>query len=148
VKARTAQIKALILATRGGAGTNMPGAIVVYILPRVKGVVMKQDAIPGWYTHTKEKYPQFAKALEQLGETVRKEGPLDEKTSHLIQLAAAVAIRSEGAVHSHARRAVQAGATAEEIHHAVLLLTSTIGFPSTSAALSWVYDILDAKSES
>jgi 4-carboxymuconolactone decarboxylase len=108
---------------------------------------MKHHTMPGWYTHTKEKYPQFAKALEQLGETVRKEGPLDDKTSHLIQLAAAAAIRSEGAVHSHARRALQAGATTEEIHHAILLLTSTIGFPGTSAALSWVYDILDAKSE-
>ena len=108
---------------------------------------MKHDKIPEWYAHTTEKYPQFAKALENLGETVRKEGPLDEKTSHLIQLAAATAIRSEGAVHSHTRRALQAGATAEEIHHAVLLLTSTIGFPCTSAALSWVYDILNAKAE-
>jgi 4-carboxymuconolactone decarboxylase len=106
---------------------------------------MKHDRMPGWYLHTKEKYPQFAKALENLGETVRKEGPLDEKTSHLIQLAAAAAIRSEGSVHSHARRALQAGATMEEIHHALLLLTSTIGFPSTSAALSWVYDFISEK---
>jgi 4-carboxymuconolactone decarboxylase len=103
---------------------------------------MKHDKIPGWYLHTKEKYPEFAKALENLGETVRREGPLDEKTSHLIQLAAAATIRSEGAVHSHARRALQAGATIEEIHHTILLLTSTIGFPSASAALSWVYDFI------
>jgi len=106
---------------------------------------MKHNKIPDWYLHTKEKYPEFTEALEKLGETIRKEGPLDEKTSHLIQLAAAAAIRSEGAVHSHARRALQAGANMEEIHHTILLLTSTIGFPSTSAALSWVYDILDPK---
>jgi AhpD family alkylhydroperoxidase len=73
---------------------------------------------------------------------VRQEGPLDEKTSHLIQLAAAAAIRSEGAVHSHVRRALKAGAKPEEIYHSVILLTSTIGFPNTSAAMSWVYDIL------
>jgi alkylhydroperoxidase/carboxymuconolactone decarboxylase family protein YurZ len=103
---------------------------------------MKRDKMPQWYLHTKEKYPQFAKALEKLGETVRKEGPLDHKTSHLVQLGAAAAIRSEGAVHSHARRALQAGASVDEIHHALLLLTSTIGFPTTSAALSWVYDLL------
>ena len=30
----------------------------------------------------------------------------------------------------------------EEIYHSVILLTSTIGFPKTSAAMSWVYDIL------
>jgi 4-carboxymuconolactone decarboxylase len=102
---------------------------------------MKHDKIPEWYLHTKERYPQFAQALENLGETVRKEGPLDEKASQLIQLAAAAAIRSEGAVHSHVRRALQAGATIEEIHHTILLLTSTIGFPGTSAALSWAYDL-------
>jgi len=37
---------------------------------------------------------------------------------------------------------LKAGATPEEIYHAVILLTSTIGFPHTSAALSWVYDVL------
>jgi 4-carboxymuconolactone decarboxylase len=109
-------------------------------------MAMKHNKIPEWYLHTKEKYPQFAEALENLGETIRKEGPLDEKTSHLIQLAAAAAIRSEGAVHSHARRALQAGASTEEIHHTILLLTSTIGFPSTSAALSWAYDFLGRES--
>ena len=69
-------------------------------------------------------------------------GPLKSKTSHLIQLAAAAAIRSEGAVHSHTRRALQAGAKPEEIYQAVLLLTSTIGFPTVSAALSWIDDVL------
>lgn len=109
---------------------------------------MKHDRIPRWYARTREKYPNFAKALENLGETVRKDGPLDEKTSHLVQLGAAAAIRSERAVHSHARRAMEAGATPEEVHHAILLLTSTIGFPATSAALSWVYDLLNAPPES
>lgn len=108
---------------------------------------MEHSKLPRWYAHIRDKYPQFANALENLGETVRKEGPLDQKTSHLIQLAAAAAIRSEGSVHSHARRAMQAGATAEEIYHAVLLLTSTIGFPATSAALSWVYGVLNLESE-
>jgi AhpD family alkylhydroperoxidase len=76
---------------------------------------------------------------------VRREGPLDEKTSHLIQLAAAAAIRSEGSVHSHVRRARAAGASPEEIYHTLILLTSTIGFPTVSAAVSWTYDILGEK---
>jgi 4-carboxymuconolactone decarboxylase len=45
-------------------------------------------------------------------------------------------------VHSHARRAVKAGATPEEVYHTLILLTSTIGFPNTSAALSWVHEVL------
>jgi AhpD family alkylhydroperoxidase len=103
---------------------------------------MSEEMYPGWYSFIKEKHENFIKALEQLGEAVRQEGPLDDKTAHLIQLAAAAASRSEGAVHSHTRRALKAGATPEEIYHAIILLTSTIGFPPTSAALSWVYDIL------
>ena len=103
---------------------------------------MSEETYPGWYSFIRENHGKFISALEQLGEVVRQEGPLEEKTSHLIQLAAAAAIRSEGAVHSHVRRALKAGAKPEEIYHSVILLTSTIGFPNTSAALSWVYDIL------
>jgi 4-carboxymuconolactone decarboxylase len=59
--------------------------------------------------------------------------------------AASAAIRSEGAVHSHARRAIEAGAKSEEIYQTDILLTSTIGFPTVSAALSWVEDIIKEK---
>jgi len=106
---------------------------------------MSEETYPGWYSFIRENHGKFISALEQLGEVVRQEGPLDEKTSHLIQLAAAAAIRSEGSVHSHARRALKAGAKPEEIYHSIILLTSTIGFPNTSAAMSWVYDILGAE---
>jgi 4-carboxymuconolactone decarboxylase len=105
---------------------------------------MERD-FPRWYSSTREQHREYIEALEKLGETVRKQGPLDEKTSHLIQLAAAAAIHSEGSVHSHARRAMKAGATPEEIYHTIMLLTSTIGFPTTSAALSWVYDLVGEK---
>lgn len=103
---------------------------------------MSEAVFPGWYLFIKENFGKFVDSLERLGEVVRKEGPLDPKTSHLIQLAAAAAIRSEGSVHSHVRRALKAGAKPEEIYHALLLLTSTIGFPTVSAALSWAYDVL------
>jgi AhpD family alkylhydroperoxidase len=89
----------------------------------------------------KQKFPAYVTALEHLGATVRSAGPLDSKTCELIQLASAAASRSEGAVHSHARRALDAGATHDEIDHALLCLTSTIGFPAVSAALSWVRDL-------
>jgi 4-carboxymuconolactone decarboxylase len=45
-------------------------------------------------------------------------------------------------VHSHVRRALTAGATREEIHHAIMLTAATIGFPAVMAALSWAEDIL------
>ena len=94
------------------------------------------------YLKIKERHPEFLSAVESLGEAAKKEGPIDEKTAHLIQLAAAAAIRSEGSVHSHTRRAIEAGAQADEIYHAIILLTNTIGFPNVMAALSWADDVI------
>ncbi|HEU4616548.1 MAG TPA: carboxymuconolactone decarboxylase family protein [Gammaproteobacteria bacterium] len=98
---------------------------------------------PGHFNQLAKKYPEYMQAVDALGETVKKMGPLDTKTCELIQLAAAATARSEGSVHSHSRRALEAGATPEEIHHTVLLLTSTIGFPAVSAAMTWVDDVFD-----
>ncbi|MBN2468658.1 MAG: carboxymuconolactone decarboxylase family protein [Deltaproteobacteria bacterium] len=103
---------------------------------------MKEDKIPDHYEKIRRKFDRFFNAVEALGEVTRNQGPLDVKTSHLIQLAAAAAIRSEGSVHSHLRRALDAGASPEEIYHAVILLTSTIGFPTVAAALSWIDDYM------
>lgn len=97
---------------------------------------------PPHFNNLAKSYPDYMSALATLGETVKK-GPLDTKTSELIQMAAAAAVRSEGAVHSHSRRARDAGASREEIHHTLLLLTSTIGFPAVSAAISWVDDVIE-----
>ncbi|MBN1831327.1 MAG: carboxymuconolactone decarboxylase family protein [Deltaproteobacteria bacterium] len=103
---------------------------------------MSRSKTPKWFDYVEQKHPKFVEALDQLGRSVREEGPLDSKTANLIQLAAAAAIRSEGAVHSHTKRALEAGAKQEEIIHAVILLTSTIGFPNVSAALSWIEDVV------
>ncbi len=101
--------------------------------------------LPNQYTGIQKRYKNVMKAVENLGKSAKAAGPLNKKTSELVQLAAAAPIHSEGSVHSHTRRAVAAGAKPEEIRHAVILLTSTIGFPSVSAALSWVDDVLEKK---
>jgi AhpD family alkylhydroperoxidase len=98
---------------------------------------------PQHFQRLAKRYPEYLKAVEALGETVKTLGPLDSKVCELVQLGAAAAAHSEGAVHSHGRRARAAGATREEIHHALLLLTSTIGFPAVAAALSWVDDVIE-----
>jgi 4-carboxymuconolactone decarboxylase len=98
--------------------------------------------LPKQYVGIGKRYKKYFTALSNLGKAARSSGPLDEKTAQLVQLAAAAAVRSEGAVHSHARRALEAGSKPEELHHTLLLLTSTIGFPAVSAAVSWVDDVL------
>ena len=102
-----------------------------------------QEKFPPWYRLLRSNYGKFMESLEQLGEAARAGRPPGRETSQLIQLAAAAAVRSEGSVHSHVRRARAAGATPEEIYHALILLTSTIGFPTMSVASSWAYDILE-----
>jgi len=101
--------------------------------------------LPEQYLSIKTRFKGYFRAVDNLGKAVRSAGPIDKKTSHLIQLAAAAAIKSEGSVHSHTRRALDEGAKTEEIYHAIILLTSTIGFPNVSAALSWADDILQGR---
>jgi AhpD family alkylhydroperoxidase len=101
--------------------------------------------LPEQYLSIKKRFKKYFTAVDNLGKAAKAAGPLNAKTAHLIQLAAAAAVKSEGAVHSHTRRALEAGAKAEEIQHALILLTSTIGFPNVSAALSWTEDIIQGK---
>jgi alkylhydroperoxidase/carboxymuconolactone decarboxylase family protein YurZ len=100
---------------------------------------------PKHFLKLKEKYPELIKAYESAGELAREAGPLQDKFTHLVQMAACVALRSEGGVHSHTRRALEAGATTEEIYHALIALISTAGFPAVSASFSWVNDVIEKK---
>ncbi len=38
---------------------------------------------------------------------------------------------------------INTGALAEETYHAIILLTSTVGFPNVMAALSWAGDVIE-----
>jgi alkylhydroperoxidase/carboxymuconolactone decarboxylase family protein YurZ len=103
---------------------------------------MEMKPEPKPYQALKQRNPEYIAAVDALRQAALKLGPINERTAHLVQLAAAAAVRSEGAVHSHVRRALEAGATPDEVRHALILLTSTIGFPNVMAALSWADDIL------
>ncbi|MGE5680056.1 MAG: carboxymuconolactone decarboxylase family protein [Bacillota bacterium] len=101
------------------------------------------NGIPKRFRRFMEEYPQVADAYEKLGDAVHQAGPLDEKTRALIKLAVSTGARMEGAVHSHTKKALKAGATKEEIRHVAMLSLPTIGLPNAMAALSWIDDILD-----
>jgi len=99
--------------------------------------------LPKNYLNFQQRFPELVAAQGEMGRLAKEAGPIDAKTCHLIQLAACIAIRSEGGVHSHVRRALEAGATIDEILHTAALLISTVGFPTTAAAFSWISDIAD-----
>ena len=93
--------------------------------------------LPKPYQQFRTNYPQVYKAYEQLGEAAANAGPLDAKTRELIRLGMSAANKSESAVKSHTHRALDAGATTEEIEHALLLGINTLGFSTIMAAITW-----------
>lgn len=104
---------------------------------------VKRGKVPQRYLKFQKQYPAVFKAYKDLGQAVSEAGPLDVKTRELVRLAIVIGAKHEGAVHSHARRALEAGCSPEEIRHAVLLAVTSIGFPNMMAAMSWVDDVLD-----
>ena len=49
---------------------------------------------------------------------------------------------SEGAVHSHARRALSEGIAPQAVRHTALLAITTLGFPQAMRAATWIEDVL------
>ena len=101
-----------------------------------------EKKLPSAYRAFATDHPGVIQAYEQLSTACLTEGPLDRKHAELVKIGIAVGARLEGAVHSHVRRAREAGATAEEIRHAIRLALTTIGFPSMMASLSWANEVL------
>ncbi len=99
--------------------------------------------LPKKYTNFSTAHPEIFKAYKEMGTLVRESGPLDEKSQNLVKLGIAVGSNSRGAVMSHTRKALDTGATKEEINHVVLLALSTTGFPNMIAAMHWVDEVLE-----
>ena len=98
---------------------------------------------PSNYNWLMDEFGEVVEAHQNYGKVLHQVGPLDEKTAQLIQLAGAASVRSEGAVHSHVKQALEAGAEPPEIYHSIILLASTIGFPAAAAAMSWAREIVE-----
>ena len=97
--------------------------------------------LPRPYKRFVEEYPELNQAYTALARACHDQGPLDDRTRRLVKLGIAVGVGSEGAVKSHARRALQMGLSTDEVRHAVLLGMTTVGFPRTIAALEWIRDV-------
>src|ERR1022692_2681614 len=102
---------------------------------------MKRD-LPSGAGRLADRHPKVWAAYEHLGEAVAEGGPLDAKTRRLIKLALAIGRESEGAVHSHVRRAVSEGINADELRHVMLLAIPTLGLPAAVKSMTWMDAIL------
>jgi len=63
----------------------------------------------------------------------------------LVKLALSLGGGSEGAVHSHVRRARAEGISDDALRHVALMAIPTLGFPAAMAGLTWINDILDSE---
>ena len=100
------------------------------------------EKLPKTYVDFRERFPKLAESYDAIGAASRDAGPLDEKTCQLVKLALAVGARQEGSVHSHTHRAVNAGASTEELLQVVALAVTSIGFAPAVAAYSWIQEAL------
>ena len=95
-----------------------------------------KEKLPDFLEGVIKQYPEVWKAYQDFGEACSNAGPLDEKTVRLVKLALAVGAKSEGAVHSHTRRALRQGISPEELRQVALLAVTSIGWsPSMAVAL-------------
>ncbi len=100
---------------------------------------------PRPYQDFKRRYPAVVVAYEKLGRTCHWQGPLEPKARELVKLGIALGAGLEGATRAHVRRGLKAGASPDEIRHAALLGITTLGFPATMRAMSWVDDEMDGE---
>jgi 4-carboxymuconolactone decarboxylase len=101
--------------------------------------------LPKIYEKFSSEFPELFEQYNQLGAACRNAGPLDEKAQNLIKLGLSIGVNSRGGVMSSTRKAMESGASREEIVHAVLLGMTTTGFPNMMAALGWVEEVISRK---
>ena len=103
--------------------------------------------LPGTAGRVAKDNPELWSAFQALGAATGKAGPLSEREQRLVNLAFAIGGDSEGATHSHCRRAVSEGLSAEELEHVAFLGITTVGWPAANAAMTWMRDIVEQKGD-
>jgi len=97
--------------------------------------------LPGAAGKVAGEKPALWDAFQKLGQATGEAGPLDERAQRLVNLALALGADSEGATHSHCRRALAEGMTAEELEHVAFLAITTLGWPRAIRGLTWIRDV-------
>ncbi len=101
------------------------------------------EHLPSGAGEVAKAYPEVWRAYAALGKACSEAGPIDGRTARLVKLALAIGALSEGATHSHTRRALEEGVSREELKQVALLAIPTLGFPQGVKALTWIEDITD-----
>ena len=90
-------------------------------------------------------FPEVTQAYRAMKSAYGAAGPLDERTKQLIQVAIMVSIGSEGGTRDHVGFALDAGASAEEVRQAVLMVLGPAGMSCTSTGLAWANEVIASR---
>ena len=97
--------------------------------------------LPGTAGKIAREKPELWRAFQALGAATGAAGPLTEREQRLVNLALAIGADSEGATHSHTRRGLADGLSAEELEHVAFLAITTLGWPKAVRGLTWIRDV-------
>ncbi|MFY2825595.1 carboxymuconolactone decarboxylase family protein [Ruegeria sp. MALMAid1280] len=99
--------------------------------------------LPGAAGALAAKHPTIWDAYAALGSATAQAGSLTDRERRLVKLALAIGAASEGAVHSHSRRGLAEGISAEDMQQVALLAIGPLGLPRAVAAGTWISDVTD-----
>lgn len=98
--------------------------------------------LPEIFKQFVERHADVADKFKEVGDLCSKAGTLDFRTQQLIQLGISIGAGSRGGVRSHSRRALEAGASSDDLLQVTLLSATIIGFPAMIAAYAWVQEVI------
>ncbi|MBB4740911.1 alkylhydroperoxidase/carboxymuconolactone decarboxylase family protein YurZ [Actinoplanes octamycinicus] len=106
---------------------------------------MDDAYLPQVYQQFLGRFPEVAEAQGALAQVVRERSPFDPRTDRLLRLAMAIGAQAEGAVRSNVRKALEHGATLDEVRAVALGAITTCGFPTAIAAMGWIEEVAEAQ---
>ena len=113
---------------------------------REKGLDIPRGAdVPRTFQRVTERFPGIADAHEATGKAGDGAGPLGRKTVELVKIGVCVGAGLESALKSHVRRALQHGASREEVEQVIALGVNPVGFPRAVMAWQWATEQMDAE---
>ena len=99
--------------------------------------------MPGTAGDLGEQCPEIWSAYSSLGKACAEAGPLNDREKRLVKLAFAIGAASEGAAHSHSRRAASDGIENSALNQVALLVIGPLEPPRAVAAKTWIEDQTD-----
>lgn len=99
-------------------------------------------SMPGAAGDLAREHPDVWKAYSALGKATADCGPLTDREKRLVKLALAIGAGSEGAVHSHTRRATDEGIETAALMHVAMLAIGPLGLPRAVASKTWIEDVI------